>query len=190
MTCYHGVNDGVLYPLREGLLFFKPPRFIPRNELHSISCGRGGGGGGSSSRYVDMNVTLNSSNGSDDDSGGSGKKSNSNSNSTTTAEFTNIQREENPGLNAYIHNVLIPAMKQDAEEEATAVAKKKKLTQNGKSALTEALTKSVTNEDTSTEDEDEDEENDGEENDYDAIEADVAEEDSNEDDDEDDDDDE
>ena len=107
---------------------------------------------------------------------------------TTTAEFTNIQREENPGLNAYIHNVLIPAMKQDAEEEAAAVAKKKKVKQDGKSALNEALTKSVTNEDTSTEDEDE--ENDGEENDYDAIEADVAEEDSNEDDDEDDDDDE
>mgnify|MGYP003335532145 CR=1 FL=1 len=54
VNCYLGVNDGALYPLKEGLLFYKPPRFLPRSQLISIACGRGGGGGDSSSRYVDM----------------------------------------------------------------------------------------------------------------------------------------
>ena len=29
----------------EGLLFFKPPFFVPRQKLNSIGAGRGGGGG-------------------------------------------------------------------------------------------------------------------------------------------------
>mmetsp|Transcript_8512 Transcript_8512/g.12323 ORF Transcript_8512/g.12323 Transcript_8512/m.12323 type:complete len:438 (-) Transcript_8512:893-2206(-) len=94
VTCYKGVQDGHLYPLEEGLLFFKPPHFIPRQSLHSIACGRGASG---SSRYVDMNVQL------DNDD---------------TIEFTNIHREELNVLNDYIHKVLIPAMKKDADSDA------------------------------------------------------------------------
>jgi hypothetical protein len=88
--CNRGFNNGALFPLREGLLFFKPPLFVPRSNLASISCGRGSG----QSRFVDMVVQL-----VDDDS---------------TLEFTNIERDELQGLNQYIHSVLIPAMKQDA----------------------------------------------------------------------------
>eukprot|EP00986_Skeletonema_menzelii_P019152 scaffold27070_cov147-Skeletonema_menzelii.AAC.15 len=90
--CNRGFNNGALFPLREGLLFFKPPLFVPRSNLASISCGRGSG----QSRFVDMVVQL------DDDE--------------STLEFTNIERDELQGLNGYIHNVLIPAMKKDAVE--------------------------------------------------------------------------
>eukprot|EP00984_Skeletonema_dohrnii_P025549 scaffold14725_cov144-Skeletonema_dohrnii-CCMP3373.AAC.5 len=92
--CNRGFNNGALFPLREGLLFFKPPLFVPRSNLASISCGRGSG----QSRFVDMVVQL------DDDE--------------STLEFTNIERDELQGLNGYIHNVLIPAMKKDAAEGA------------------------------------------------------------------------
>ena len=91
--CNRGFNNGALFPLREGLLFFKPPLFVPRSNLASISCGRGSG----QSRFVDMVVQL------DDDE--------------STLEFTNIERDELQGLNGYIHNVLIPAMKKDAAAE-------------------------------------------------------------------------
>ncbi|KAG7348213.1 histone chaperone Rttp106-like protein [Nitzschia inconspicua] len=97
VKCYMGVNDGVLYPLEEGLLFYKPPKFVPRSDLVSIACGRGGAGGGmSSSRYVDMVVQLHST--------------------SSPLEFSNIQREENGVLNHYIHKVLIPAMQSDADK--------------------------------------------------------------------------
>lgn len=92
--CNRGFNNGALFPLREGLLFFKPPLFLPRSKLASISCGRGSG----QSRFVDMVLQLV---GSDDDD-------------ESTLDFTNIERDELQGLNGYIHNVLIPAMKQDA----------------------------------------------------------------------------
>ena len=104
VSCYLGVNDGVLYPLEDGLLFYKPPRFLPRSSLHSIACGRGGGGGGDSSRYVDMVLQCSNSN----DTIGDEEKQ------LETVEFTNIQREENSVLNSYIHDVLIPAMTRDA----------------------------------------------------------------------------
>mmetsp|Transcript_55106 Transcript_55106/g.112519 ORF Transcript_55106/g.112519 Transcript_55106/m.112519 type:complete len:542 (-) Transcript_55106:1105-2730(-) len=113
VSCYLGVNDGVLYPLEEGLLFYKPPRFLPRSSLHSIACGRGGGGGDSSSRYVDMVVQCSSS--SNDKSNDSGEDEGGGE-QTETVEFTNIQREENSVLNTYIHGVLIPAMKDDAKK--------------------------------------------------------------------------
>jgi hypothetical protein len=100
VKCYAGVNDGVLYPLQEGLLFFKPPRLVPRSNLQAISCGRGGAG--NASRYVDMILTL-----SDD----------------STTEFTNIHRSELPLLREYIHGVLIPAMQKDADADGGADAK-------------------------------------------------------------------
>jgi hypothetical protein len=99
VKCYAGVNDGVLYPLQEGLLFFKPPRLVPRSNLQAISCGRGGAG--NASRYVDMILTL-----SDD----------------STTEFTNIHRSELPVLREYIHSVLIPAMQKDADDDGGGAA--------------------------------------------------------------------
>ncbi len=103
VKCYEGVNDGVLFPLEEGLLFFKPPKFVPRSTLHSIQCGRGGG----DSRYVDLVAEL------EDDEG--------------AVEFSNIAREEVRVLNDFIHQVLIKAMTRDAEgggeaEDAEKVA--------------------------------------------------------------------
>lgn len=86
VKCYHGVNDGALYPLLEGLLFFKPPLFIPRSEMESIGCGRDNG-----SRYVDLQVTR------------AGKQ----------LDFSNIHRAEVNELRDYIHQKLIPAMKKD-----------------------------------------------------------------------------
>ena len=105
VSCYLGVNDGALYPLEEGLLFYKPPRFLPRSNLVSIACGRGGGGGDSSSRYVDMVVQCSSISNDNDE--------------IETVEFTNIQREENTVLNSYIHDVLVPAMTRDAKDESS-----------------------------------------------------------------------
>ena len=102
--CYQGFNDGALFPLKEGLLFFKPPMFVPRSDLASISCGRGAGG----SRYVDMEVKLHVS----DDNEQEGKKKKKQSD---TLEWSNINRDELEGLNNYIHKTLIPAMQADAD---------------------------------------------------------------------------
>jgi hypothetical protein len=101
VKCYAGVNDGVLYPLAEGLLFYKPPRFVPRSNLQAIACGRGGS---NASRYVDMVLTL-----ADDKS--------------TNMEFTNIHRGELAVLREYIQGCLIPAMQKDADGGADADAK-------------------------------------------------------------------
>lgn len=90
VKAYHGTNDGAVYPLREGILFYKPPLFIPRESMSSISCGRNQD---ASSRYVDLVVTK------DDD---------------TTVEFSNIHRSELSVLRQYIHEELIPAMQKDA----------------------------------------------------------------------------
>jgi len=108
--CYNNLNDGALFPLPEGLLFFKPPLFIPRSLLASISCGRGSGG----SRYVDMIVQLESPSEHENSGIENGKKKKQSS--KNTLEFTNIHREELSVLNDYIHNVLIPAMQIDAGE--------------------------------------------------------------------------
>jgi len=94
LRCYSGVNDGVLFPLESGLLFFKPPRFFHRNQLNSILAGRGSGG----SRYIDLSTTVDTVDQND---------------RASTVEFTNIDRDELNGLNRYIHDVLIKAMGRD-----------------------------------------------------------------------------
>jgi hypothetical protein len=119
VNCYLGVNDGVLYPLKEGLLFYKPPRFLPRSDLHSIACGRGGG---DSSRYVDMVVQCNSS---ENDHNNNSNEKEEEEEQQETVEFTNINREENIVLNSYIHDVLVPAMTDDAHR-ASATTKEAK----------------------------------------------------------------
>ena len=84
----------------------RPPLFVPRSELTSISCGRGSG-----SRYVDMLVQLDvpSSDLTDEQEGKKKKKQ------TDSLEFTNIHRDELNVLNDYIHQTLIPAMQMDAD---------------------------------------------------------------------------
>ena len=81
----------------------RPPMFVPRSKLSSISCGRGSGG----SRYVDMMVQLDTSANEEDDT----KKTKQ----SDSLEFTNIHRDELNGLNDYIHKTLIPAMQMDAD---------------------------------------------------------------------------
>ena len=89
LPCYHGVNDGVLFPLREGLLFLRPPRFLPRSTLHSIDCC-------GSNRYVTVTVVTDAS---------------------ETIEFTNIHTQEQDVLRNYIHRSLIPAMQSDVSSD-------------------------------------------------------------------------
>ncbi|GKY91113.1 hypothetical protein MPSEU_000084100 [Mayamaea pseudoterrestris] len=96
VPCNMGVKDGSLYPLQEGLLFFAPPLFLPRSRLQSIECGRSGN---SASRYIDLKVAT--------DDG-------------EHIEFNNIHRTEMTGLNHYIHQTLIPAMRKDADGAVAA----------------------------------------------------------------------
>jgi hypothetical protein len=89
--CYHGVNDGVLFPLPEGLLFFKPPLFVPADSIHSLAvCGRNSSGG----RYVDLSVVT-----ADNDADESVEQH-------STIEFTNIHKDEATGLNNYIQSLV------------------------------------------------------------------------------------
>ena len=146
VSCYLGVNDGVLYPLEEGLLFYKPPKFLPRSNLHSIACGRGGGGGDSSSRYVDMVVQC------------------SKDNETETVEFTNIQREENTVLNSYIHDVLVPAMTKDASGNKKGDDSS---TEDSDQVVAEAMAEDDETEDENTEEQDDSDDDDSDEDFYD-----------------------
>jgi hypothetical protein len=56
LRCYKGIQEGVLYPLKNGLLFVKPMLFIPAEEVASLTAGRGGGSG--NTRYVDLQVCV------------------------------------------------------------------------------------------------------------------------------------
>ena len=55
LKCYKGIQEGALYPLKNGLIFMKPLLFIPTEGIASITAGRGGGSG--STRYVDLLVS-------------------------------------------------------------------------------------------------------------------------------------
>lgn len=56
LRCYHGTQEGVIYPLKCGLVFIKPIVFIRRSEIVSITAGRGGGS--SNTRFIDLMVQL------------------------------------------------------------------------------------------------------------------------------------
>ena len=36
VKCYHGVNEGSLFPLKQGLLFMKPALFLPRSHIEEV----------------------------------------------------------------------------------------------------------------------------------------------------------
>ena len=36
VKCYHGVNEGSLFPLKQGLLFMKPALFLPRSNIEEV----------------------------------------------------------------------------------------------------------------------------------------------------------
>ena len=56
ISCYFKVDDGLLYPMKSGLLFLqKPIMFIPRDGIDEIMFGRGGS---SSTRTVDLSVSM------------------------------------------------------------------------------------------------------------------------------------
>ena len=53
LHCHRGTQEGVLYPLRIGLLFLKPLLFLPSEDIAGIEVGRGGS---ATTRYVDLKV--------------------------------------------------------------------------------------------------------------------------------------
>jgi hypothetical protein len=55
LRCYKGVQEGVLFPLEQGILFFKPSIFIRSDQVASIEAGRGGS---ALTRYIDLKVRL------------------------------------------------------------------------------------------------------------------------------------
>lgn len=36
VKCYHGVNEGSLFPLRQGLFFMKPALFLPKGDIEQV----------------------------------------------------------------------------------------------------------------------------------------------------------
>jgi hypothetical protein len=53
LKCYRGIQEGSLYPLKNGMIFLKPILFIPTEKIASLTAGRGGGSG---TRYIDLMV--------------------------------------------------------------------------------------------------------------------------------------
>ena len=99
LRCYKGTQEGAIYPLECGVVFVKPIMFLPAEEIAAITAGRGGGSG--QTRYVDLKLEM------DDES---------------EVEFTNIEREELPAMQAYVKGFLecraAEAEKVKAEERA------------------------------------------------------------------------
>ena len=79
IRCHHGVQEGAIYPLHDGLVFIRPLLMIPAHRISSIAAGRGGSAG--NTRYVDLILET-----VDDQK----------------YAFTNIDREELPSLQAYV----------------------------------------------------------------------------------------
>jgi Histone chaperone Rttp106-like len=55
LKCYRGIQEGSLYPLKNGMIFLKPILFIPTEKIASLTAGRGGGSG---TRYIDLMVRF------------------------------------------------------------------------------------------------------------------------------------
>eukprot|EP00903_Cladosiphon_okamuranus_P018589 g17112.t1 len=106
VKCYHGVNEGSLFPLKQGLLFMKPALFLPRTHIEEVVCGRGSS---AMTRYVDLVVGLEVENG----EGGT---------DVTQQEFSNIDRELLPCLQSYIQDALVAPRQREVKRAAKAEA--------------------------------------------------------------------
>lgn len=93
LSCYKGVQEGVIFPLKEGVLFFKPPLFIPSEEVESIVAGRGGS---SVTRYIDLKVET------------ADEK---------IFEFSNISRDHLPAIQQYVE-YFIELRKKESKDNA------------------------------------------------------------------------
>jgi len=94
LRCHKGVQEGVIYPLSNGVVFVKPLLFLPAEDIASLSAGRGGGSG--QTRYVDLKIEM-----ADDNE----------------YEFVNIEREELPALQNYVKGYLETRAKAEAERK-------------------------------------------------------------------------
>lgn len=112
VACYHGTNQGSLCPLKEGLLFLKPVKFIPKDSIEAVTAGRGGS---AVTRYVDLIVEVESN--TSDSKGKSAAKSKS-------EEFTNIDRGFLPALQRYVEEYLTPKTKPEKGAESVPAKEK------------------------------------------------------------------
>ena len=94
VACYRKVQEGFLYPLAEGLLFFKPPMLLKLHEIASMSTTAGG------ARFLELSVEMEDG---------------------TKHEFSNIDKGEVNGLQGYAQYVA-KAHKTRAKAEAAAAA--------------------------------------------------------------------
>jgi hypothetical protein len=94
VACYRKVQEGFLYPLAEGLLFFKPPMLLKLHEIASMSTTAGG------ARFLELSVEMEDG---------------------TKHEFSNIDKGEVNGLQGYAQYVA-KAHKTRAKVEAVAAA--------------------------------------------------------------------
>ncbi|CAM9428169.1 unnamed protein product, partial [Hapterophycus canaliculatus] len=112
VKCHHGVNEGSLFTLKQGLLFMKPALFLPRDDIDQVVCGRGGS---ATTRYVDLVVGLETETEAGD-----------------SKEFSNIDRDALPGLQAreggmglprsYIQDALVAPRQREAKKAAKVEA--------------------------------------------------------------------
>mmetsp|Transcript_4851 Transcript_4851/g.7382 ORF Transcript_4851/g.7382 Transcript_4851/m.7382 type:complete len:403 (+) Transcript_4851:51-1259(+) len=94
LRCHKGVKEGVLFPLEVGILFFKPPLFLPRDNVASITAGRGGS---AMTRYIDLTVETED-----------GK----------TYEYSNIERDDLPAIEAYVRMYVQRRLREEKRRSA------------------------------------------------------------------------
>ena len=83
VKCYVGVNDGILYPLPDGIFFLgRPYTFVSLDEMAGLECAKGGSG-----RTLDLIVSVH-------DDG------------EPPHVFGMIEKEEHGPLTAYVHHLL------------------------------------------------------------------------------------
>lgn len=88
VKCYVGVNDGILYPLPDGVFFLgRPYTFVSLDEMAGLECAKGGSG-----RTLDLIVTLHEE-------------------GEPPHEFSMIEKEEASPLNVYIQHMLRKAQR-------------------------------------------------------------------------------
>ncbi|CAM9295396.1 unnamed protein product [Chrysoparadoxa australica] len=99
IQCNMKVQQGSLFPLEQGLLFYKPCRWLSRDGIGSINCGRAGA---AHTRYVDLIIGL-------EDEG-------------QEVEFTNITRENLQPIQQYVTRQLVAHRNSEERKERAAQA--------------------------------------------------------------------